>query len=122
MLKDERLLEEFDLVKKLDNQTAETINGGAYASLAAAMDGTWGKSWGYKTPEGAKDRALYECNKRFEGTDGCVAMWRGNLDCGAVAKSFNTLNSGRGATIYEAEQDALKKCGGDCSILTSVCA
>ena len=123
MLKDKSLLEDFDLVKELDGQAAQAINGGAFAGLAAALDSTWGWSRGYQTREGAKYRALYECERRYKGTNGCMFMWRGDSDCGAIAKLINTLYSGRGSTRAAAEQDALMRCGSsNCTLIGSVCA
>ena len=126
MLKDKSSLENFDLVKELDNEAAEVISGG-YAAIAATLGGIYGYRYGAATREIAGNDAVANCRSFASNPDDCILMWRGDQDCGAVANGFGTLTSGRGSSQSNAESDALSTCRSHtsspqtCSIVYSLC-
>jgi len=78
----------------------------------------YGFATGYATKEEARAAAMQEC--KSSGNKNCqVVAWFET--CGAYAASKKYYGAGWGSTKKKAENMALEKCGGGCSIVVSDC-
>lgn len=91
---------------------------GVWVAIAGSPStDAWG--WAYAdTKQQASDLAVYYCGR--DGATDCVWQAR-SRQCLAMARSDRGIAGGIGATIWEAEQDALQSRGGGW-IVSSHCA
>ena len=102
--------------------------GPLHGSIAFSQDDdgayAWGIAWSFDSAAGAQSEALGQC-REYGGTQCAQAGWFQEA-CGALAiGSVNGYGTGWGATMAEAERDALAQCravNDDCRIEVARCS
>ena len=104
-------------------------DGPLHGSIAFSQDDdgayAWGIAWSFDSAAGAQSEALGQC-REYGGTRCAQAGWFQEA-CGALAiGSGNGYGAGWGATVAEAERDALAQCrarlNDDCRIEVARCS
>jgi hypothetical protein len=113
-------------IKQLISTLALSVLVSANAMAGGAIvvndeEGPAQTSWFVSVKSGSDElaarNALSQC--RSEGNKSCLVAVRFE-QCAALADSSKFYRVGRGATAYEASQDALRNCPG-CSIVQTAC-